>query len=109
MRATWRGARSGRMAMVTGPRVVSRIKTSSLSGVMRPRLQLSLRVCGDLHAHDAVGVAHGTVVRFGTFLDLVDRLHAGHHLADHRVLAVEARSEERRVGKEWRSRGGPCD
>src|SRR5262249_52174573 len=104
MRATWRGARSGRIAIVTGPRVVSRIKTSSLSGVMRPRLQLSLRVCSDLHAHDAVGVAHGPVVGFGAFLDLVDRVHAGHDLADHRVLAVEARrfgehDEELRVSR----------
>src|SRR5262245_57428016 len=103
MRATWRGARSGRMAIVTGPRVVSRIITSSLSGVMRPRLLALLRVGSDLHMHDAVGVAHGAVVRLATLLDLVDRGHAGHDLADHGVLAVEAgrlveHDKELRVG-----------
>src|SRR5262249_49802528 len=91
MRATWRGARSGRMAIVTGPRVVSRISTSSLSGVIGPRLLALLRVGRDLHVHDAVGIAHGAVVRLGALLDLVDRGHAGHHLADHRVLTVETR------------------
>src|SRR5947207_14003491 len=91
MRATCRGARSGRMAIVTSPRVVSSTNVLSGSRFMRPlRFRLSFGVSGHLHANDAIGIGNSAVLRGRALFDVIDRLHAGDDLADAGVLPVQA-------------------
>src|SRR5262245_21043011 len=115
MRATWLGARSGRMATTTLPCEVSSTSLSSLICLLRqcPLLSFSgfttakkasLGVGRHLHAHDAVRIGDGTIPSRVALLDLVDGVHAGHDLAHDRVLIVEAgvlgeHDEELAVGR----------
>src|SRR3954447_10236529 len=64
------------------PRIARR--TLSLTRHGRDAGPRSLDVGGDLHLHHLVGIGDG----FAT-LELVDHLHARHHLANHGVLAVQ--------------------
>src|SRR5512147_527951 len=67
-------------------------------GLRRAEIMDSLDVGCDLHLHHLVGIDD----RFAA-LDLVDHVHARHHLADHGVLAVQRgafgeHDEELRIG-----------
>src|SRR5580704_15836544 len=67
------------------------VTIASRTGIVRIPASL-LGVGRDLHLEHAVGVGDGAVLRLGALLELVDHLHAGGHLANHGVLAVEERS-----------------
>src|SRR5439155_2204204 len=54
------------------------------ASLRRAEIMASLDVGCDLHLHHLVGIGD----RFAA-LDLVDHIHAGHHFADHGVLAVQ--------------------
>src|SRR4051812_21322345 len=102
MRATWPGARSGRIAITTSPLLVSMMSVSS--GFSMSAMSSSFRrVCRDFHADDLVGVLHHAVLGARALLDLIDGAHAVNHLADDRILAVQPgriaeRDEELRIG-----------
>src|SRR5262249_10268068 len=94
MRATCFGARSGRISMTTLPLVVSSTSVSSGLAMTLSFQKIGrrlFRVGGDLHLDHAVGIGDRAVVGGRALLDLVDHVHAGDDLADHGVLAVEAR------------------
>src|SRR5215472_604335 len=63
--------------------------TANRRGTLRMGASL-LGVGRDLHLQHAVRIGDGAASPFA-LLELIDRLHAGHDLADHGVLAVEPR------------------
>src|SRR5687767_14020989 len=100
MRATWPGARSGRMAITTWPLVVS--MRSVFSGSSMFFIRSSLRVRRDLHPDDLVGVLDDAVIGLGALLQRVHGLHPFDDFSDHGVLPVQRRrfaihNEELRV------------
>src|SRR5437660_6509028 len=78
-------------------------------GLRRAEIMASLDVGCDLHLHHLVGIGDGLAA-----LDLVDHIHARHHLADHRVLAVQRgtfgeHDEELRIGRVGIAGSGHAD
>ena len=125
MRSTCLGARSGRSSMTTRPLVVSMTMVFSGSAAMRRSFRTVIRDAdraGDYCFASAAiciltilsGSTDRAVVGLRTLLDLVDNVHAGRHLAEDGVLAVERwrgreHDEELRIGGVRVGRTGHAD
>src|SRR5579871_197889 len=87
MCATWPGASAGFISITTGPLVVSRVSVSP--GFAISAFSSSLRCGRHAHGHDLVGIRDRAVVFLRAGLDLVDRVHPRHDLAEGGIFAVE--------------------
>src|SRR5437773_8666061 len=65
----------------------TRAAANQTDGLRRAEIMASLDVGCDLHLHHLVGIGD----RFAA-LDLVDHIHARHHLADHGIFPVQRRA-----------------